>query len=361
LHIRSLYIQHFRNISEQSLSFSEKINLFYGNNGAGKTALLEAIYYLASGRSFRVNVNKKMVQQQAESAIIRVKLEKNDLEHIIGVELTSAGSRKLHIDGEKTRRLSLVAQLLPVLAINAFNMRFFIEGPTLRRKFLDWGAFHYYPEYSSIWRQFNKAWQQRNMALKKGLANDQISCWDNEFVETAEMIDKMRRKYVDELNRLLLPTLQDFLQEKNLRLEYKKGWDAEASLEAILKQTFFEDCQSGYTQCGPHRADLNLYVGDALAQDYLSQGQQKIAAYAFYLSQGRLFAQQHGYAPIFLIDDLPAELDVDKRSLVAQTLNELKAQIFITGVSRNDLEPFLGHGNCPAFHVKHGVVAQEED
>ncbi|OGT87791.1 MAG: hypothetical protein A2298_01525 [Gammaproteobacteria bacterium RIFOXYB2_FULL_38_6] len=359
MHIKNLYIQHFRNIVEQQLSFSNKINIFFGKNGAGKTSLLEAIYYLSTGHSFRVNSSQKMIQYQTDSALVRLNLQKNTQENTLGIKFTNE-NRELYINGEKTKRMSLAVQMLPILAINVFNMRFFVEGPTLRRKFLDWGAFHQYSDYPLILRQFNKIWQQRNSALKNRLNSGEVICWDSEFVAAAELIHQLRQNYTQKLETFLLPILQGFLQEEKLSLSYKRGWDEAFSLSQLLRQGLFEDFQMGYTKYGPHRADINLYVGETLAQDYLSQGQQKVAAYAFYLSQGHIFKQQHTYSPIFLIDDLPAELDVDKRGLVAKTLNELDAQIFITGVTQEDLESFLAYKNCSLFHVEQGKIVPVE-
>lgn len=354
--IKHLSLKNFRNLSEISIQFGPRVNLFHGLNGSGKTSLLEAIHYLALGRSFRTRNLSRIIQQGADSFALIAQVFQDNLPSLpIGIERHKARSQiTLRIGGKTAHALIELAQRLPFQLINADSHQLLTSGPLVRRQFLDWGVFHVEPSFYSCWQRANRIIKQRNTHLKKALSYSEIALWDDELELCAEQLDAYRRKYIEELTPLLAALLEKFLEGGNYYLHYSSGWNSEQSLKKTLSKVFTKDKQVGYTQYGPQRADLQLKINNIPAHDILSQGQQKLAAYALRLSQGMLLHQQTGKNCLFLIDDLPSELDQHKRRLVANIINKLDAQTFITGIEKESLGDLST--DAKMFHVKHGSI-----
>ena len=352
--LKSLYLQDFRLFQECRFSFSHKCNVFYGNNGVGKTSLLEAIGYISRGKSFRTSSSKKLIRTNKDRCIISVELEKANLQHRIGTEIHRTNSRLAQINGKPTQGFSFLATLIPLIWVNFSNLHLFLATPSLRRQFLDWGVFHHFPDFYLIWKKFNKVLQQRNMALRKQQSDKQVGCWDKDFITYASAIDQMRQNYVTDLRPMILNCMNDFLDLPKVSFDYDKGWGNELDLDELLMRGLNNDRKLGYTYFGPHRADLKLRLAEGkMAQDFCSQGQHKLISYIFYIIQGSLFTKVHSHSPVFLLDDLPSELDSDKIVMIANLLSKLKSQVFVSGVSKDDLKAFCLDTSNEMFHVKH--------
>lgn len=356
--ITQLTAQNFRNLTHIDITPSPTINVFFGENAAGKTSLLEVIYYLSMGRSFRTRLLPRIIQKDTDTFTLFAAITRDHTTITLGLERTHTGGRRLHVNGEPKTSQSIAVKHLPLLFMSANSCRYFYDGPKARRSFLDWGVFHVKHRFHTVWQSFQKVLKQRNEALRQQLARPQIQIWDIEFTRLAEEIDQWRFEYVSQLS----PLLDNLLQELNsqihqpLILRYERGWSNDKNLSDVLASNWAQDMRLGYTQAGPQRADLTLYLGNVPAQDILSQGQQKQVAYSLYLAQGMLFKQVNAYNPIYLIDDLPAELDIHKRTSIARILIALKAQVFVTGINQSNLiDLFLG-SDTYMFHVKHGGV-----
>ena len=355
--IDQLSITNFRNISQININPAPRFNIFYGQNASGKTSLLEAIYYLGLGRSFRTYQAGRIIQHNTPAFSIFAQLKEDNTLIPMGIERELDGSRRIRMDGEALNTLSLLAKKLPLQLISTESYRYFCDGPKPRRQFLNWGVFHVEQCFYPAWQQLQQTLKQRNAALKNKAHYDEIRAWDAQLGETADTIDHLRSKYVGALIRILYELLKSLLGDHEFKLIYSKGWRKNESLEAILKTVFYRDLQLGYTQHGPQRADLQLFIGDTPAQDYLSQGQQKLASYALRLAQGLLMQQETGKSPIYLIDDLPSELDIEKRHRIIDVLLKLEAQIFITGIDEDDFEEIIPIPNTQLFHVEQGNVS----
>ncbi len=357
--IANLVIQHFRNLKNISITPGEGINIFYGLNGSGKTSLLESIYFLALGRSFRTHSFQKLIFDNAPHFLLFAQLLQNSQSQQIGVERFRSGEKKMRLNGENLTSLASVAQLLPVQLLSTDCHRYFHDGPKSRRQYLDWGVFHVEPQFYSTWKRFQRALDQRNAGLKKQLSLTEIKIWNSEIATSSHLLDQYRQCYIQQLTPLLNELLQRVLPEFSLDLHYSRGWPKEKNLEEILQYQFTKDLHLGYTQFGPQRADLQLYFENKVVSDFLSQGQQKVAAYALHLAQGLLMQKLTAKKPIYLIDDLPSELDSFKRQFVASLLGHLQSQVFITAISPEDLKEFQLETPVKKFHVEHGVVIEE--
>lgn len=348
-----------------SLYLSGNFSVFYGENGAGKTSILEAIYYLFTGKSFRTNLATRIINHDSSALLLTASIineHASTHDNFIGFEKKRNGERLIKLNQQPLSSIADVTKLMPLQVIGVDSYRFFSDGPKRRRSFLDWGVFHVEHSFLSTWQQFNKVLKQRNAALKMKQSLDDIVIWDQQYIPLCIEIDRVRAHYISQFevvyNKLFAKLLPDYADQVSLR--YKRGWNKEADLETILAERYFQDIAFGHTQSGPHRADIQLYIGNTPADDILSQGQQKLAAYALHLAQGVLLREQVGYSPVYLIDDLPSELDKTRQGLIIDILKQLDAQVLITCISEQDLCQLADEEGAQMFHVEHGSITLPE-
>lgn len=356
--IKSLHIQNFRNLHSVDIDVCQHSNIFFGENGAGKTSLLEALHYLSFGRSFRTNISQRIIAHEQSRMLLRIKM-KNDHggESVLALERHSDGGRRIKIDGELINSIAPLTEQLPMQLLSTYSYRYFHDGSKSRRQFLDWGLYYLSNNYIQLWQRYHRLLKQRNAALKAKYSRSDVIVWDLELAEAASAINELRKDYVQQLQPIFFELLAMLLPSQTLQLRYSAGWHTETPLLECLESSYWRDLQLGYTQQGPHRADLRLYHQQVPVKDFLSQGQQKLAAYALRLAQGQLLQQQSKQRPIYLIDDLPSELDSSKQKLIYDILTKLSAQIFITGINQTDLAGLATQGPHHSFHVKLGTLS----
>ena len=353
--IASLHVEHFRNICDAQFEFSERFNLFYGDNGSGKTSLLEAIYVLAHGKSFRANHLNHLIQHHEESCLVNINFHYAGSLIPIGFSRARSGARQVRLNQEKVRSIAEVTKLLPIQFMSPHSHRLLTDGPKARRQYLDWGLFHVKHDFHSLWQDWQKCLKQRNAALKAKLSPADIQLWDEQLCDLSNRLDRMRVDYLQQLSQIVNTLLQQVLAEQSeaIRLVYHRGWSEDADLKQVLQEELYRDMALGYTYSGPQRADCQLYFEDITANHHLSQGQQKLAAYTLLLAQGMLLKEASGTAPIYLIDDLPSELDPTKRAQIAELLHSINSQVFITGISQTELQSFINSDNSAVFNCHH--------
>lgn len=348
--IQTLNIHNFRNLSNISTTFSPSFNLVCGVNGAGKTSLLEAIYYLGLGKSFRASLSHRIIQHEHESFVLAANIT-TPSQQSLGIERKRTGERQIKLNGDLQTTIAEITKQLPIQFMSPISYRFFHDGPKIRRQYLDWALFHVEPNFLNLWQRFQRVLRQRNAALKQ---NASVNAWNAEYITTAIAVDQAREKIFAQLTPLCLTQLKHLLPNFEFNLRYKRGWANNSDLSSLLNVHLMRDQQLGYTYYGPQRADFILEQGGISVQDNLSQGQQKLAAYALHLSLGMLLHEKTQQSPIYLIDDLPSELDANSRGKIIAALIELDAQVFVTSIDREDLKDLLVIDNAVMFHVEHG-------
>ena len=350
--IERLDIQHLRNISEARLEFGEQFNVIVGVNASGKTSLLEAIYLLGTGRSFRTNRLQHVIQSENEQFMVssRLRTEGGNLVNA-GMALNKTG-RILRVDGKNARSSAQLAELLPLQLINQQSFTLIDEGPAYRRKFLDWGVFHVEHGFFPIWQRFTRALKQRNAALKQGL---DTRVWEKEMSETAVELHTMRLNYIDTLRPILKQSLLDMLDIDDISLDYRPGWDTQRALADILVEETEQDRKQGFTRYGPQRADLIFKRAGVAAKERLSRGQQKLLVSALVLGQARLLAKKQARRSTVLIDDITAELDTVHCGRLMTALAETGAQLVVTAIDVETV-PVVENIDTRVFHVEHGIV-----
>ena len=360
MYFKKININCFRNVQSATLDLSPCFNIFYGDNGAGKTSLLEALYYIGMGKSFRTHLASRIINDYQELLILTAELNDDDAKtHFIGLERHRNGERTIKLDCESQASIAPILQLLPLQLLSVDSYRYFSDGPKERRAFLDWGVFHMKHSFLELWQRYNRVLKQRNTTLKHSLPKSEVTVWDNEFIELSQGIDAFRSQYLNEFRPIYQGILGRLLPDfESSDIRYKRGWAKDRALVDLLEENYARDFALGYTSSGPHRSDLQLYINKCPADDLLSQGQLKLAAYALHLAQGMLLKQQTHKAPIYLIDDLPSELDQGKQVLILEIIKELAAQVFITGITMDTLQGLAADEGARVFHVEHGCVGE---
>mgnify|MGYP003655346920 CR=1 FL=1 len=346
----------FRNITSASLQPGDGLNLIYGQNGSGKTSILEAIYFLGMGRSFRSHLSQRVINHDDDKLTLFAHLIDADRDCKIGLRRHRSGEIEVKIDGEKVKRLSTLAETLPIQVITPESFSLLFEGPKARRQFIDWGAFHSDPHFYQAWVNTRKVLKQRNQLLRNQSSYNQIQFWDKELVRYAEQVTDIRNQYVDSLNVLLKGIIGVFLPQIDIKVSFTRGWDSKTDFAQLLENQYSRDLAAGNTGSGPHKADLRLRVGNLPAQDALSRGQLKLLVCALRIAQGKLLKQQLDKNSIYLVDDLPSELDAQHRQLLLQQLTETGAQIFVTAIDPQAIVDSLSSPPNRMFHVEQGLV-----
>lgn len=357
--LQKLSISGLRNLESAELLPGPGFNLVYGENGSGKTSLLEAIFLLSRAKSFRSTSRAPIIQQGSSSCVLRTEL---DTGIGLGFSRQQNGEQITRINKNTIKSQAELIGHLPLQLINADAFKILEAGPSSRRAFLDWGVFHVEHHFLSAWQKMQRALQNRNALLKgRELREQEIQAWTQEFCQHAVAVNEFRLAYLDRLGLLLQGCFEQLLPDMALSLSYERGWDTKQSLEQHLKSRLEQDRRYGHTGAGPHRADLKIESKGLPAVDLLSRGQQKLLVIAMKFAQAALLAELNGEQCIFLIDDLPAELDASNQAKVLTMLAESGEQVFVTGIAAKDLMDALQkHEDTRLFHVKHGKINPEK-
>ena len=358
-----LNITALRNLGAVMVTPSPRINILSGDNGSGKTSLLEAIHLLGLARSFRSTRLQPVIQFDQPACTVFGEVTSENGSHALGVSRSRDGLFQIRIDGQSARSAAQLAHLLPLQLINPDSFRLLEGNPRIRRQFLDWGVFHVEPRFLLAWQRLQRSLRQRNSWLRHGTI-DSVSeaAWSRELSQASDEIDGYRRAYIQSLKPLFEMTLSKLIDVPDLALSYYRGWDKDRDLIQVLSASLERDRQLGHTQAGPQRADLRLRVGAFNAVDVLSRGQQKLVVCALKIAQGYLVNQSRLGECVYLVDDLPSELDGLHRQALCGLLEDLQCQVFITCVDNS----ILRHGwrvDTPVsmFHVEHGRITQSTD
>lgn len=368
--IESLSITGIRNLEQVSRLPVSKVNIFYGANGSGKTSILEAIYLLGMAKSFRSSGQKLetvISHDQNFCSVVAFLMDATKQRDTIGVSCYrhNTNEKNVRINGDRIKSFAALAEKLPLQLINSDSFRL-LESPKLRRNFLDWGVFHSTPQFFSEWKKLQQLLRQRNAFLKSpnlSLSSDQLQMtWDQELANVSHLLDKYRDDYIEKVTPQLheiLDVLLDF-DSTHISLGYYRGWDKNKPMLDELVASLKRDRILGYTQIGPHRADLRIKIDGYNIFDVLSRGQQKQFVSALKVLQGYSLLHldtQNFKSCVYLIDDLPSESDQSHQIKICRFLEQLNCQLFITCIDPDFLASVWSQQtSVSVFHVKHGCI-----
>lgn len=360
--LTTLTIDKLRNLSNTQLDLSSQFNIFYGDNGAGKTSILEALHFLLLGKSFRTHLTKHIIHYDQDSFSLFGIITNDQQEHKIGVQRHKNGAHRIKLNGTDTTSHTEIAKLAPIQIFQPDGFKLLNSGPQFRREFLDWGLFHVEQGYLKLWQTLNRTIKQRNSALRHKLPFNQIQAWDQPLIDTSLAMHQLRLNYIDELKPVLLTTLERLGMPVNIDINYYPGWNANLNYPQALQSQLQRDLELGYTQSGPHRANIEIKTNHKPVQHILSQGQQKVLLSALKMTQGIHLYDKTNKPCIYLLDDLAAQLDTKNQLNIATMLSDTGSQALITAVEKpfsNEFYTNAAHSH-QLFHVEHGKIKQEK-
>lgn len=356
MRVAAIEIRCLRILERVELEFSPGVNLFVGSNGSGKSSLLEAVHVLGSGRSFRSHRLRDLVTHgESKLRIVGRIIGGDKATEIIGIEHSSDRLR-IRRSGSEVKTSSELAAVLPTVVVTPDTHRLVTDGADLRRRIIDRLLFHVEPTYLDNFSRYRRALRQRNAAIRSGVSDDELDGWDSELAATGEELTTLRVRYLERA----LPTMMDSVAKlvgTPIDIVFYRGWDPSITLNHACKRLLTSDRLRGYTQAGPHRADLRFTIDNRPVQHALSRGETKLFVTAVSVAQVRNLATTLGNPPVVLVDDLASELDSDSRRRCLAELNATGAQLFLTAVPGHGLDRVESEEGR-LFHVKQGYVVE---
>jgi len=348
--ISQLSLTDFRNLRSTTLDFHPRFNLISGDNGSGKTSLLEAIYVLCQAHSFRTHQIKQCINHDKNGFLLFGRFDK----HKAGLAKNDK-KLEIHVNGENIKRRSDLVRKSPINIVNADSFLLIDGAPQKRRAFLDWCMFHVEPTYAENWRLFQHALRQRNRLLKSRQDLKLLDYWDQHLIEPSMQLSAMRKQYSEQLQDIVEVELKEILSGIPFKLDYQQGWPEELCLADAIKLNRKRDIRSGFTNAGIHRDDLRFMSQGKISSEILSRGQSKRLCLALLLAALKVVSKTSQSRIILLIDDLHSELDSNAQSIVYRQFIDMNLQMFISNI--DSAVPQANHGKeFKLFHVEHGII-----
>lgn len=346
--LATLHLGDLRCLERAELELDPGLNLITGDNGSGKTSLLEAVFMLGRGRSFRTRHTAQLIRHGSERLWIHGRTEPEP-GHVLGIECSRADGLHLRLDRAPVDSRVELSRVFPVQIIDPGIHRLVEEGPAGRRRWFDWAMFHVEPDFLRQWQAYTRALRQRNAALQAAAS---VAPWTAELVRLGEALTEGRARLLD----LLQPywtTVTTRLGVLPATLGFSQGWARESPLAVALETHEARDRERGLTGIGPHRFDILLRCEGRPARDVVSRGQQKLLGIAMAISMAQFLSEHADRASTLLLDDPAAELDAQRTQALLQTVRALDTQLIVTSLEPDD-ERF-GIPN-KVFHVEQGSV-----
>ena len=347
-------LRDFRCFASLELDLGPRANLILGDNASGKTSLLEAIFFLSRGRSFRTAKADNLIRQGAKGFLVSALSTGPSGTVPLGLARRE-GSLEARIGGVPAQSLAELTEMLPVQLLDSGSHQLIEGGPRHRRQFLDWGVFHVEPGFLPAWRRYQRALKQRGTLLRQHAAEPLVRTFEPELAAAGVLLDRYRRDYLARLEPAAVTWARRLLGPLDLKLRYLRGWGEGKSLEEALAGNRNTDREQGVTRSGPHRAEMAVEIGGLPAQQQVSRGQQKVLAGALLLAQAAYLRQATGRQCVLLLDDLAAELDAGHQGRFLDLVRETEAQVFLTSVEKGRLPAWE---DARLFHVEHGKISK---
>lgn len=374
MELKFLRVQDFRNLAHVELEPGPRFNLFAGRNGQGKTNLLEAVYLLASLKSFRSPKNQDLIAWGKPQAVVEGLVDRAGQERRACVEVSPKGKRVL-LNGHTVARLSNFFGSLNAIVFSPDDVRLLRDEPNDRRRFLDRAIFNCEAGYLSDVVAYEEVLRQRNALLKDREPSAMLlDVYDEQLATLGAVVLRRRLSYLKEYTPIFEQIFASiFLGEElgalEVRLSYDQGWwrpgraalqeeppdekDAQEALWLALKATRGEDLRRQFTSRGPHRDDLSLQLAGHSARSFASQGQQRALVLALKITEVQLFQQRRGFRPLLLLDDVSSELDRVRNRFLFSFLRQGEGQVFLSTTHRDHI---LLEDHVASFDVGEGQV-----
>ncbi|MDX2415277.1 MAG: DNA replication/repair protein RecF [Bacteroidales bacterium] len=359
MYLKSLNLSNFKNYSESEIKFSAKINCFVGDNGVGKTNILDAIHYLSLTKSYFTNIDSNCIKHGEDFFLIKGSFPSKEEIDIVFCGFQKGKKKTFKHNSKEYSRLADHIGLYPVVMISPADSSIISDGSEERRKFMNGVISQYDRDYLDAVMRYNKALKNRNILLKQyglkgGYDREMLQLWEEQMIPAAEQVYSKRSMFLEEL----IPVFQEYYNHisdvrEKVDLQYKSQLK-EGNLRELLEASLQKDRVLQYTTVGIHRDDMKLMMNKYPIRDLGSQGQQKSYMVALKLSKFEYIKKKGGVKPILLMDDIFDKFDASRVARIIELVaDERFGQIFITDTHRDRLNLILSgsHTDYKLFKI----------
>jgi DNA replication and repair protein RecF len=350
--LEALRLQNFRNLEHVELEPHPRFNILAGDNGQGKTNLLEAVYLLSAVKSFRPQTNADLIKFERDQATLEARVDRGGSERIVRLEVTGRG-KKIFLNDNSVRQLSDFFGTVNVVMFGPEDIAILKGSPSERRRFIDRAIFNAQPAYATETQHYEDVLQQRNALLKgHGVDESLLSVYDEQLVQYGAKIVERRLNFLRHFRPIMARTFKSIFDDSfECDIRYDMKWSdrddlTEAKLETLLdiervlqeglQRTKSDERQRGYTLIGPHRDDLQTLLNGRDVKTFASQGQHRAFVLAMKIAEITHLEERYHFAPILLLDDVSSELDRERNRFLFDFLrSRMEGQVFITTTHRD--------------------------
>ncbi|QSX05179.1 DNA replication/repair protein RecF [Sedimentibacter sp. zth1] len=366
--VKNIKLKNFRNFKELDVKLDDVLNIFIGDNGQGKTNLLESIYLCSIGKTFRINSENDLIKFNEKNLEVEILLEKSNLSITKRINFSYTRNQKkiIKVNGVKLEKNSELIGILNNVIFTPDDLKIIKGSPNERRKFVNIDISQIKPKYKYLLKNYNKVIIQRNRILKSGnkVDNNILSIWNDYMVEMGTEIIIYRREYIKNLKVYASNIYGNISERKeNLDLLYKCDIGSVKDLnKKEIKSKFREKLEKisenekirKITLCGPQKDDIMFKINNKDFKYFGSQGQQRSAILALKLAEIEIIKNEIGEYPVLLLDDVLSELDNKRKNYLIRYIKNI--QTFITSTDDNDLKRIIKNNKKKIFNINEGII-----
>lgn len=336
MYVKNLKLNNFRNYDNLSIDFDKGINILYGDNGQGKTNILEAIYVCGTTKSHKGSKEKDIIKIDKEESHIKLLLDRRNIEHTIDMHLKRNKTKGVAINKIPIKRTSELFGIINIIFFSPEDLNLIKNGPAERRKFIDFELSQLDKVYLHDLTNYNKIVTQRNNLLKQISFNwkllDTLSIWDNQLVKYGTSIIRRRENFINQLNEIVYDIHNKLSGgREELIIKYEPNVEIDI-FESQLKNVRERELKYQRTIVGPHRDDMLFLNGDIDLRKFGSQGQQRTCALSVKLAEIELVKKIINDKPVLLLDDVLSELDNKRKNHLLDSIEGIQTIITCTGL-----------------------------
>lgn len=347
MYIKEIVLSNVRNLKNCKIEFDEKFNVLYGDNAQGKTSLIEAIYYVSTGKSFRT---RKILEQICDTKKEMTIFSKTNV-GTFSVQL-SKEKKSFYISKNKVKYKEYIGKTL-VISFSPEDISLIMDTPENRRRFFNYEISQISPKYLILLIEFQKVLKVRNKLIKENKMGTEIfKIYTKKFVEISKKLSDYRKKYVEELNEYINKKYKEIFDNKNLELNYEKSCNYE-ELEKILESKKEKEKSLGFTLYGPHKDEYSFILNKKKVKSFASQGEKKSVIFSLKLAQIEYIIEKTKENPLVLLDDISAYFDEIRKDNLIYYLSHKNIQCFFTITNKLNIQ-------AKFFYVKDGEISEDK-